>query len=96
MPQGALKTKAPANPHKRQSTTQKKSRNPDAKKGQRTIAPKKVTLVSAHNVLRNNTKNHSSSIEKTVAAQALSHGKLTIMRKAAEEVKDKKEKEGGK
>lgn len=34
-----------------------------------------------------NTSSHATGLEKNIAAQALSHGKLTIMRKAAEEKK---------
>ncbi|GAA6037462.1 hypothetical protein JCM8097_008199 [Rhodosporidiobolus ruineniae] len=93
MAQG-FKSKPPANAHKaKSSTTQKKLRNPDAKKGQRAVPPKKQALVNAANVKRKNTSSHSSSLEKGIAAQALSHGKLTIMRGAAEEVSKKDEKE---
>lgn len=38
------------------------------------------------------TSSHASALEKEIAAQAMSHGKLTIMRKAAEEVKAREEK----
>ncbi|GAA6013464.1 hypothetical protein JCM10207_008858 [Rhodosporidiobolus poonsookiae] len=87
MPQ-SFKSKPP--PKKAKSSASQRPKDP--KKGARTIAPKKSTLVNAANVHRKNTSSHSSSLEKNIAAQAMSYGKLTIMRKAAEEVKkdDKK------
>ncbi|GJN94538.1 hypothetical protein Rhopal_007621-T1 [Rhodotorula paludigena] len=72
MAQG-FKSKPPANTHKAKSTTQKKLQPKDPKKGGK--SPLK------------NTSAHSSSIEKGIAAQALGHGKLTIMRGAAEDSK---------
>ncbi|GAA5871775.1 hypothetical protein JCM8547_008139 [Rhodosporidiobolus lusitaniae] len=88
MAQG-FKSKPPAAAQKAKSTTQKKLQPKDLKKGARVIPPKKAALVSQSNVARKNTSSHASSLEKTIAAQALSQGKLTIMRKAAEEKKEK-------
>ncbi|GAA6005825.1 uncharacterized protein JCM10292_004651 [Rhodotorula paludigena] len=86
MAQG-FKSKPPANTHKAKSTTQKKLQPKDPKKGARTVAPKKAAAVAQGVVHRKNTSAHSSSIEKGIAAQALGHGKLTIMRGAAEDSK---------
>ncbi|GAA5906927.1 uncharacterized protein RHOBADRAFT_65402 [Rhodotorula graminis WP1] len=82
-----FKAKPPANTHKNKSTTQKKQQPKDLKKGARVIAPKKAAAVSVGVVHRKNTSSHATGLEKNIAAQALSHGKLTIMRKAAEEKK---------
>ncbi|BGP51903.1 hypothetical protein JCM10450v2_007863 [Rhodotorula kratochvilovae] len=91
MAQG-FKAKPPANSHKQKSSTQKKSQPKDLKKGARVIPPKKSTLVAQTVVHRQkNTSSHATGLEKNIAAQALSHGKLTIMRKAAEEVKKQKD-----
>ncbi|GAA5820858.1 hypothetical protein JCM3770_007271 [Rhodotorula araucariae] len=92
MAQG-FKAKPPANAHKQKSTTQKKQQPKDLKKGARVIPPKKSTLVAQTVVHRKNTSSHATGLEKNIAAQALSHGKLTIMRKAAEEVKKAKDAE---
>ncbi|SGY81059.1 BQ5605_C009g05449 [Microbotryum silenes-dioicae] len=75
MAQG-FKTKAPAKP--KTKTTQKKLQNKDPKKGARTIPPKKQSLVAQAIVHRKNTSSHHTSLEKTIATQAISHGKLTI------------------
>ncbi|BGP03688.1 hypothetical protein RTG_03232 [Rhodotorula toruloides ATCC 204091] len=91
MPQ-SFKSKPPANAHKAKSSTQKKSQPKDPKKGARTIPPKKANLVTKQQVHRRTTSSHASALEKEIAAQAMSHGKLTIMRKAAEEVKAREEK----
>ncbi|GAA5970925.1 hypothetical protein JCM11641_004511 [Rhodosporidiobolus odoratus] len=94
MAQG-FKAKPPSNHHKAKSTTQKKAQPKDPKKGQRAIPPKKAALVSQANVKRNHTSSHASSLEKDIAARALAHGKLTVMRPSAEEAKakaDQKEK----
>ncbi|GAA5881662.1 hypothetical protein JCM3774_005711 [Rhodotorula dairenensis] len=91
MPQGG-KLKTPAgNPHKAKSTTQKKQQ---PKKGQRAIPPKKAAAVSQATVHRKNTSSHAASQEGAIAAQAMSVGKLTIMKQAAEKVR--KQNENGK
>ncbi|GAA5911442.1 hypothetical protein JCM6882_005003 [Rhodosporidiobolus microsporus] len=92
MAQG-FKSKPPANTIKQKSSTQKKQTRKDPVKGARTIPPKKAGLVQQAAVKRHHTSSHASGLEKNIAAQALSYGKLTIMRKAAEEVKDNKDKE---
>ncbi|BGP58354.1 hypothetical protein JCM8202_002889 [Rhodotorula sphaerocarpa] len=92
MPQGG-KLKAPAgNPHKAKSSTQKKQQQP--KKGQRNCPPKRAAAVSQATVHRKHTSSHASAQEETIAAQAIGHGKLTIMRQAAEKVR--KQNENGK
>ncbi|SCV71077.1 BQ2448_7858 [Microbotryum intermedium] len=85
MAQG-FKTKAPAKP--KTKTTQKKLQNKDPKKGARTIPPKKQALVAQAIVHRKNTSSHHTSLEKTIATQAISHGKLTIMRSSADETEE--------
>ncbi|SCZ98136.1 BZ3500_MvSof-1268-A1-R1_Chr3-3g06599 [Microbotryum saponariae] len=75
MAQG-FKTKAPAKA--KTKTTQKKLQNKDPKKGARTIPPKRQSLVAQAIVHRKNTSSHHTSLEKTIATQAISHGKLTI------------------
>ncbi|TNY18914.1 hypothetical protein DMC30DRAFT_418396 [Rhodotorula diobovata] len=81
-----FKAKPPANTHKNKSSTQKKQQPKDLKKGGESL---KAAAVSHGVVHRKNTSSHATGLEKQIAAQALSHGKLTIMRKAAEEKKAK-------
>ncbi|SCV74487.1 BQ2448_8128 [Microbotryum intermedium] len=54
----------------------------------RTIPPKKQALVAQAIVHRKNTSSHHTSLEKTIATQAISHGKLTIMRSSADETEE--------
>ncbi|GAA5930040.1 uncharacterized protein JCM15063_004699 [Sporobolomyces koalae] len=95
MPQGS-KLKPPANAHKTKSSTQKKQQPKDPKKGARAIPPKKAVLVQKEVVHRRNTSSHAASIEKGIAASALAHGKLTIMRPVGEAEKKAKEESGKK
>ncbi|GAA6063708.1 hypothetical protein JCM10212_004435 [Sporobolomyces blumeae] len=90
MAQG-FKSKPPTNTHKAKSSTQKKQQAKDPKKGARTIPPKKATLVHREIVQRKNTSSHASHVEKGIAAAALSHGKLTIMRGIGEEERKARE-----
>ncbi|GAA5877845.1 hypothetical protein JCM1840_005059 [Sporobolomyces johnsonii] len=94
MAQGNFKTKPPVNTHKAKSSTQKKQQPKDPKKGARVCPPKKASAVHREVVHRKNTSSHAAALEKSIAVQAMSHGKLTIMRGPAEE--EKKAKDGAK
>ncbi|KAL8278177.1 hypothetical protein RQP46_009350 [Phenoliferia psychrophenolica] len=89
MAQG-FKGKAPAqNVHKKTSTqTRSKLQPKDLKKGARVIPPKKEVAVARAMVHKKNTSSHSSTLERLIATQAVSHGKLTIMRSTADETEE--------
>ncbi|KAI5481366.1 putative MFS monosaccharide transporter [Pseudohyphozyma bogoriensis] len=79
-----FKSKAPK-AAKASSSTSKKLKPKDPKKGARVIAPKKEAAVARAVIHKKNTSSHASMLEKTIATQAISKGKLTIMRGVADE-----------
>ncbi|CEQ42540.1 SPOSA6832_04366 [Sporobolomyces salmonicolor] len=80
MAQGNFKTKPPVNTHKTKRSSSPRTRRREA--------------IHREVVHRKNTSSHAAALEKSIAVQAMSHGKLTIMRGPAEE--EKKAKDGAK
>ncbi|KAI8065316.1 hypothetical protein BC940DRAFT_304722 [Gongronella butleri] len=82
MAQGSLKAKAAKNPNVKNSTRQKQSK---VKKGARVIAPKQSTLVKQRGLQKRLTAQINRNIEKQMSVKANAVGKLTIMKKLAED-----------
>lgn len=87
MAQGS-KPKALKNIHKAVSSTSKKIQPKDTKKGARVCPPKQEVLVNRAIVHKKNTSSHSAGLERVIATQAVTHGKLTIMRSTADETEE--------
>ncbi|ORX54481.1 hypothetical protein DM01DRAFT_1407329 [Hesseltinella vesiculosa] len=81
MAQGALKKKAATNPNKKSA----RPKQTKVKKGSRTIAPKQTTLVKQRSLQKKLTATINRNIEKQMSVKANAVGKLTIMKKLAED-----------